>query len=1042
MGVEADTGAPSARNSSDRDVRARQGWQVSDKEQDFRREMESRKDILLQSRIATNQPQILTPGTVSRIRSNIRHSFEAEAWFSGQLAVADHLVLGGEPLADELTPALTPTSTYSFVCPNCFGKLSQVGSSESGIIRWDYHQPDVISCSRCGQTYPDARFPETGQIECPRSGQIISLYLNDDERTHPEDTSGRWAYRWCGRPIHVSFSGIIRARKIGFAIQACGAAALVHAVTDEPAYAVAAIRLMNRLAARFPEWLYFDYWDAVADCDPLYAAWHDRDLPRAWKRHACAEAFEKDSDDRAAMLQGYWGAGRTTPSTGGVSALASLAEAYDILANARDEYSDDLWPADQREAVERDLLLEWAFEAEPFVGGAGKAECANNKAPRVYHAQAALGRALGLPDYLRTALRGYEVVRDESFGADGFSRETPSYNTMFLNQLLDVPELLEGAAIEEGGGDKTGKTSLFRTDDKLRLMLSAAVESLQGNGAPLPIGDTHHAEPGAQTGSRILETAANHYQGELGPAVSAIYRERELSVTPYGVIHLDLRSFPDGGARAAERRAIADARIEDLLSRTDEIEPPPPRAVRRRRGIDAALPEIFFPIWRTGILRHGQGSAASHLAMTLNAPGPHRHRDCLSLIYTDSGRPILGDLGYLSSTARVQPWFTRTESHSLVIVDGQEQQAEHAAREARVHMLVTSPRASVMEASCRPYPQCSEYRRLVILLKGPDARTIGVDVFRVSGGTNHTWRLFSEVGATDSPGGGLTFDGIDMPPEGEIVVPGDPDEETLGFENARQCAGGDAGWRALWKQQDTSYRLWMLSPVDTVRASHGPGQERWEEIGRRVRYVDAIREAAEGEDLRSTFVALHEPCSPDGRVPVRNVEVLPVGSDAGPNALVLRIECEWGSYLLFSEIDEEQEVDGIRFQGTFGVLGSGEGNGHSRRWLMSYGASAFHSKTFRARYRSRFGFENAKTHWAGPVRKHDSESIAASRTRPYPWPRLPREVGAHLLVETEDGTMPYPIKAVGRDRIIVQRFPLPRNVKRFELASIHYQDEP
>ena len=43
--------------------------------------------------------------------------------------------------------------------------------------------------------------------------------------------------------------------------------------------------------------------------------------------------------------------------------------------------------------------------------------------------------------------------------------------------------------------------------------------------------------------------------------------------------------------------------------------------------------------------------------------------------------------------------------------------------------------------------------------------------------------------------------------------------------------------------------MWMLTEVDAAQASHGPGQEMMsdpKQVGRRVRYVDAIRE---GEDL-------------------------------------------------------------------------------------------------------------------------------------------------------------------------------------------------
>ena len=42
-------------------------------------------------------------------------------------------------------------------------------------------------------------------------------------------------------------------------------------LTGEARYAGKAVRILNRLAACYRNWLYHDYWDAVADCDPSSA---------------------------------------------------------------------------------------------------------------------------------------------------------------------------------------------------------------------------------------------------------------------------------------------------------------------------------------------------------------------------------------------------------------------------------------------------------------------------------------------------------------------------------------------------------------------------------------------------------------------------------------------------------------------------------------------------------------------------------------------------------------------------------------------------
>ena len=66
---------------------------------------------------------------------------------------------------------------------------------------------------------------------------------------------------------------------------------------------------------------------------------------------------------------------------------------------ARDADGNSLWSDGERAVVERDLLLEYVIGAEPFVGGAGQAANFDNKAPRVYRAQAAVARCLGLESW-------------------------------------------------------------------------------------------------------------------------------------------------------------------------------------------------------------------------------------------------------------------------------------------------------------------------------------------------------------------------------------------------------------------------------------------------------------------------------------------------------------------------------------------------------------------------------------------------------------------------------------------------------------------
>ena len=79
---------------------------------------------------------------------------------------------------------------------------------------------------------------------------------------------------------------------------------------------------LDRLADCCGDWLYHDFYNTVADCDPLYAAWHDMALPLEWKRNAYEFAYRgscyetgpvSDTMRKAKMLATFFGCGRIQP---------------------------------------------------------------------------------------------------------------------------------------------------------------------------------------------------------------------------------------------------------------------------------------------------------------------------------------------------------------------------------------------------------------------------------------------------------------------------------------------------------------------------------------------------------------------------------------------------------------------------------------------------------------------------------------------------------------------------------------------------------
>ena len=964
-------------------------WQeegVSDEEVAFRRKIERRKERMLANRIRVKHPVMLTSDEIDTARRNIRKTKWAKKWFQKIKTDADYLVRQADEYVDQMLPELTPWTGYTFFCPNCYGIKTQEGT-EYSIIDWDFRNPDHIRCKACGHSYPSKKFPETGKLVCPRSGQTITFYLNDDERKHPDDRSGKYAWHWAHRPVHPCFSGIVRERKIYFILQGSRSLALAYAMTGDARYARRSIQILVKLAQRFGSWLYHDYWDTVADCDPLYAAWHDRELKLEWKRNLFTSAYETDTVDRASMLQGYWGAGRIHPSTGNVGMLVEPCLAYDLVHDAVDEVGRPLWSPELRERVERDLLLEWIIEAEVFVGGTGKTANVSNKAPRIYKAQAAIAKCLGIPEYADNALRGFDAISRESFNADGFSKETPSYNSMYLSDLLWTPELLHGFRWPRTFKKRSGVVDLYKNDPRLRLMLQAQLDEVRPDGRFIPLSDTHNL-PNSRPGGHLIEIGLKRFPDLYSGRLPALYGHSHPS--EYAVLHLDAKE------------------------------------VERDSGLD--VPEILFPNWMTAILRHGDGPGSTILALPFNPAGGHRHYDNLALFYEDRGRTILGDHGYMWE-APMQRWVKSTFSHNLVIVDDEMQLLRTGRlRRPEFHLMGTSPRVSVVEAGSRVYDQCSEYRRLLALFKGPGAETFLLDIFRVKGGKRHDHRIFSELASTDAgKAGSIKFDGLDMPQEESFRNIGASFEEKdlFGLQHTRRDSSPSDAWQATWKEKGRSYRLWMLTPSDSVEASNGPGQGTFDQVGRRVRYLDVIRK---GRNVESTFVAIHEPSGRGGSMPVKSVERIQVPKSAGPNAVALRIDSRWGVFYVFNEISREMEIGGVRFKGRFGVFCE---DGRGSPWHFSLGAGTLTNGDC--------GFENQPAEWSGRVTRNSNSSITTSKPRPKGWPELP--AGCQNYVRIHDGNYQtgYPLEKTRRGGLEIRRFPLVK-AHSFKLHALRFTD--
>lgn len=222
--------------------------------------------------------------------------------------------------------------------------------------------------------------------------------------------------------------------------------------------------------------------------------------------------------------------------------------------------------------VEKNLILEYLMGSEPFLGGPDKADNISNKAPRAYCAMAAVGGALQVPEYINTAVKGYAGILENSFLPDGFSRQSPSYTNMYLGNLAKTAGILNNTQIAGVVENKQLNTA----NERLNLAFRAILDQLWPDGSYFPLADTLTAH---KTSTVISQNAAktNPLLFQEEPKASGI----------------------------------------DILVNLGVPDP--------RKNIPTAsksgLPEIFFPSWMTGILRHQAHNKKSALAITLSSYG-------------------------------------------------------------------------------------------------------------------------------------------------------------------------------------------------------------------------------------------------------------------------------------------------------------------------------------------------------------------------------------------------------------------------------------
>lgn len=296
----------------------------------------------------------------------------------------------------------------------------------------------------------------------------------------------------------------------------------------------------------------------------------------------------------------------------------------------------------------------------------------------------------------------------------------------------------------------------------------------------------------------------------------------------------------------------------------------------------------------------------------------HRHFDRLHFDLYANGQPMTPDLGYPDAMnefiSSIYTWSLHTISHNTVAVDASPQPGnvpgvvQLMAEGAGVHVLDVDAKGT--------YPQCSVYRRAVVLVDVSPQQSYLVDFFNVTGGHEHVYSLHGPPGGFALEGGQWTppakgtLAGENVP-LGQIYddpVLGAPgykggysDYHGSGYQHFTGVQHHESGpWAALYThEQDAAAKL-------RLRVTAQPGQDvilaeakvSPLKYPQQLHYLLARRKAAADQPLASTFVSVLEPYTdapPLGEI---------VRTDLGAGAAVVTLRrADGGTDVVFHGLD-------------------------------------------------------------------------------------------------------------------------------------------
>ncbi len=293
----------------------------------------------------------------------------------------------------------------------------------------------------------------------------------------------------------------------------------------------------------------------------------------------------------------------------------------------------------------------------------------------------------------------------------------------------------------------------------------------------------------------------------------------------------------------------------------------------RKGAARKEMEAVLFPGMGVAILGGGKGNEQFHGYLNFSGGTGHIQRSALSIGLWAQGSELLSDIGYTHTSYRF--WATSTASHSTVLVDGQEQALDPAYSGNRLMLWADNGRDfHIAEAeSATAYPELERYQRTLVAIGHNSKDSYLVDLFQVSGGSQHDYLL---AGNADEPSSAQL--NLPVQPLGASIANrqlpfnpplGESDRQTpesglTYLRNLRASHPAPAArldFRTL-REPHTGIRSWVdcggparffLADAPSVR----PALEKEGAINQSVMPMLIARRT--GENLASRFVAVHAP---------------------------------------------------------------------------------------------------------------------------------------------------------------------------------------